>query len=378
MAKESADGQEKSEAPTAKKKSKARTEGQVARSKELNGFLVLITGGLCFLFLGPILLQFVSGVAENYFQVDRALLKDPLAIVSQLKATVYDLVRTLLLFLSLIVLVSISSPMFIGGFNFSTKAFMPKLSKLNPWSGLKRMFSKSSLVELLKAVGKFMLIAPVAVMLVAWQAPKLMILPRMAIEGAMASAIDILIWTFLLLSASIIIIVLIDVPFQMWNHNEQLKMTKQEVKDENKNTEGNPEVKGRIRRLQQERAMQRMMGQVAEADVVITNPTHYAVALRYDQSSDEAPILLAKGKNLVALKIREIAQENDIMIMESPPLARSIFHTTEVDQEIPTGLYMAVAKVLAYVHQLRAFRAGRTDRPVQPSDLHVPPELQFD
>lgn len=378
MAKENSDGQEKSEDPTAKKKSKARSEGQVPRSKELNGFLVLVTGGLCFMFLGHILLQFVASTAEAYLQVDRELLKDPRSIVNQVQTTVHGLVKTLLMFLSVIILATIASPMFMGGFNFSTKAFAPKLSKLNPWSGLKRMFSKSSLVELLKAVGKFMLIAPVAVMLVAWQAPKLMILPRMAIEGAMASAIDILIWTFLLLSASIIIIVLIDVPFQMWNHNEQLKMTKQEVKDENKNTEGNPEVKGRIRRLQQERAMQRMMGQVAEADVVITNPTHYAVALRYDQSSDDAPILLAKGKNLVALKIREIAQENDIMIMESPPLARSIFHTTEVDQEIPTGLYMAVAKVLAYVHQLRAFRAGRTDRPVQPSDLHVPPELQFD
>lgn len=378
MANESADGQEKSEQPTAKKKGKARSEGQVPRSKELNGFLVLITGGLCFMFFGHILLDFVAHTAETFFSVDRELLKEPRNIVNLVEATTFGFVKTLLTFLSFIVLVTLLSPLFMGGFNFSTKAFTPKLSKLNPWNGLKRMFSKSSLVELVKAIGKFMLIAPVAVMLVLWQAPKLMTLPHLAIEGAMVHAIDILMWTFLLISAAIIIIVLIDVPFQLWNHNEQLKMTKQEVKEENKNVEGNPEVKGRIRRMQQERAMQRMMGQVAEADVVITNPTHYAVALRYDHARDEAPVLLAKGKNLVAFKIREIAEENNVLIMESPPLARSIFHTTEVDQEIPTGLYMAVAKVLAYVHQLRAYRTGRADRPVAPTELKVPPELQFD
>lgn len=378
MANESADGQEKSEQPTSKKKSKARSEGQVPRSKELNGFLVLVTGGLCFMFFGHILLDFVALTAETFFLVDRELLKDPLNIVNLVEATTFGFVKTLLMFLGFIVLVTLLSPMLMGGFNFSTKAFSPKLSKLNPWNGIKRMFSKNSLVELAKAVGKFVLIAPVAVMLVAWQTPKLMILPRLAIESAMVQAVDILMWTFLLISASIIIIVLIDVPFQLWKHNEQLKMTKQEVKEENKNAEGNPEVKGRIRRMQQERAMQRMMGQVAEADVVITNPTHYAVALRYDHASDEAPVLLAKGKNLVAFKIREIAEENNVLIMESPPLARSIFHTTEVDQEIPTGLYMAVAKVLAYVHQLRAYRTGRADRPVVPTELKVPPELQFD
>lgn len=378
MAGENADGQEKSEEPTGKKKSKAREEGQVARSRELNGFLVLVVGALCFMYLGQNLLSFAAVTAENYFQVERAVLQNPGAIVSQVKATVYDLVFTLLKFLSAIVVVSLFSPLFIGGWNFSLKAMTPKLSKLNPLSGLKRMISKNSLLEILKSTGKFILIAPVAVLLVAWQAPKLMIMPRMSIEAAMGVAIDVLIWTFFLLSASMIIIVFIDVPYQLWSHKEQLKMTKQEVKDENKNSEGNPEVKGRIRRLQQERAMQRMMGQVAQADVVITNPTHYAVALRYDQSRDHAPILLAKGQDLVALKIREIAQENDILIMESPPLARSIYHTTEIDQEIPTGLYLAVAQVLAYVHQLRAFRAGRSERPSQPIDLRVPPELQYD
>lgn len=378
MAKESADGQEKTEAPTAKKLEKARTEGQVPRSRELNGFLVLMTGAVCFLYLGHVLMYFAIETAELFFRVDRELLKSPMAIVSQVEAAVYKFLKTMLYFLGAIAIVSLVSPKFIGGWNFSMKAVAPKLSKINPLNGLKRMFSKNSLLEVVKALGKFFLVAPAAVLSLIWFAPTLERMPWMPVNRAMGEAIEVLMWTFLLISSAIIVIVLIDVPFQLWQNNEQLKMTKEEVKQEHKNTEGSPEVKRRIKQAQYEMAFNRMMDNVSQADVVITNPTHYAVALRYDQSRDDAPILVAKGKNLIAFKIREIAEEHNILVMESPPLARSIFHTTKVDQEIPTGLYQAVAQVLAYVHQLRAYRAGRSQRPMKPADLRVPPELQFD
>lgn len=378
MANETADGQEKTETPTAKKLEKARTEGQVPRSRELNGFLVLITGALCFMYFGHVLLYFAIETAERFFRVDRQLLQSPLAIANLVESTAYRFLRTMLFFLSAIVAVSIASPKLMGGWNFSMKAVAPKLSKLNPLRGLKRMFSKNSLLEVVKATGKFFLVAPAAVFSVLWFAPTLERMPWMPVNRAMAEAIEVLMLTFLIISAALIIIVLIDVPFQLWNNNEQLKMTKEEVKQEHKNTEGSPEVKKRIKQAQFEMAFKRMMDDVPKADVVITNPTHYAVALRYDQSRDEAPILVAKGKNLMAFKIKEIAQEHGILVMESPPLARSIFHTTKVDQEIPAGLYMAVARVLAYVHQLRSHKAGRSRRPIKPTDLKVPPELQFD
>lgn len=378
MAKENADGQEKTEDPTGKKLSKAREEGQVPRSQELNSFLVLIAGSLCFLYFGHILLAYVTQVAESFFRVERELLKSPLAIVSQVEIAVYGFLKTVMKFLVAITLVSVASPILMGGWNFSFKALKPKFNKLNPISGLKRMVSLKSILNIFLSVGKFLLVAPVAVFMVAWYAPTLHGLPWTDVNYAMATAIEVLIWTFLMISSAIIVIVLIDVPYQLWNHNEQMKMTKQEVKQENKDTDGSPEAKRRVRQAQFEMAQQRMMEKVAEADVVITNPTHYAVALRYDQDNDYAPILLAKGQNLIALKIREIAQEHDIMVLEAPPLARSIYHTTEVNQEIPTGLYLAVAQVLAYVHQLRAFRKGQSTRPTAPKDLNVPPELRYD
>ncbi|MEJ2681807.1 MAG: flagellar biosynthesis protein FlhB [Gammaproteobacteria bacterium] len=378
MAQENEDGQEKTEEPTSRKLEKARESGQTPRSRELSAFLVLACGGLSFLFLGEQLLTFTSRIAELFFRVDRTVLLDPMAIGMQLRAALFFFIKTILLFLLMTFLSSIVGPLFMGGWNFSLSALAPKLSKLNPLKGLKRMFSVSALVEMIKAMGKFFLIAVVAVMVVVWQVPTLMHLPMKPVNVAMGESISVLIWAFLALVASLLVIVLIDVPFQLWNHAQQIRMTKQEVKDEHKDSEGKPEVKGQIRRMQREMAQRRMMDKVAEADVVITNPTHYAVALRYAPEQDDAPILIAKGKNLIALKIRDIAQENVIPVLEAPMLARSVYHTTELNQEIPAGLYVAVAQVLAYVHQVRAYRAGRVTKPRRPNDYPVPPDLRFD
>ena len=194
----------------------------------------------------------------------------------------------------------------------------------------------------------------------------------------MANALDILMWMFLLLCCSIFLIVVIDAPFQLWKHQKDLKMTKQEVKDEHKDSEGSPEVKGRIRRLQMEMANRRMMQEVPKADVVVTNPTHYAVAIKYDDKGGKAPVLLAKGTDETAAKIREIALEYDIPLVQSPALARSVYHTTELEQEIPQGLFVAVAQVLAYVYQLKMHRKGKAKRPNKPaSDLPIPDDLKY-
>jgi flagellar biosynthetic protein FlhB len=214
-------------------------------------------------------------------------------------------------------------------------------------------------------------------------APVMQPTPRMGAQDvvpAISDAVDIVIWTFLLISASLILISLLDVPFQLYDYSKKMKMTLQEVKDEMKSTEGKPEVKGRIRQLQREISQRQMMGKIPEADVVITNPTHYAVALKYDPESGRAPVVLAKGADFVALRIRELAVEHEVPMLSAPPLARALYQHAELDQEIPAGLFKAVAQVLAYVYQLRSYRRRESVAPtqVQDDDLDIPDDLRFD
>jgi flagellar biosynthetic protein FlhB len=211
-----------------------------------------------------------------------------------------------------------------------------------------------------------------------WKFSEILTLSMQSIPGSIVNALDMLQWMLLALVCSLIIIVIIDVPYQIWNHNKQLKMSKQEVKDEHKNMEGSPEVKGRIRRLQMEMAARRMMADVPQADVVVTNPTHFSVALKYDSEGSGAPKVVAKGVDEVALKIREVARHYDVPIMASPALTRSLYHTTKLGQDIPEGLYVAVAQVLAFVFQLEQYRKGRGQRPKPVSDdLPIPEELRY-
>jgi len=378
LAQESEDGQEKTEEPSARKQSKAREQGQVPRSRELSAFVVLLFAAASFIVYGHILFGYIAHTAESFFSIDREILRDTGAVSKQLIATVFGFTKSVVLFIASFFVAAFVTPVLMGGWNFSPTSLAPKLSKLNPIKGLKKMFSVTSLIEVVKSIGKFFLISIVAVGFIYWKGPLLMGLTSLPVDSAMLTSIETLGWAFLLLVLSLSVIVAIDVPFQLWNHTQQLKMTKQEVKDEHKDTEGKPEVKRRIRQLQYEATQRRMMEQVAEADVVITNPTHYAVALRYDQGKDEAPILLAKGKNLIAFKIRDLAKEHQIQILEAPMLARSVFHTTELGQEIPAGLYVAVAQVLAYVHQVRHFNKGQGAKPNIPKDFQIPSELQFD
>ncbi len=240
------------------------------------------------------------------------------------------------------------------------------------------MFSTHALVELLKALGKFLVVLAVALVVLTAYQDDLLSIAKQPLELAIAHSAEIVGWCALWMACGLIIIAAVDVPFQLWDNKQKLMMTKQEVKDEYKDSEGKPEVKGRIRQMQREMAERRMMQAVPEADVVITNPTHFAVALKYDVDKGNAPVLLAKGGDFLALKIREVAQEHKVMVLESPALARAVYYSTELDQEIPAGLYLAVAQVLAYVYQLRQYQAGQGKRPDPLRDLPIPRELRRD
>jgi flagellar biosynthetic protein FlhB len=267
---------------------------------------------------------------------------------------------------------------FLGGFNFSLQAAKPKASKMSPIKGLTRMFGKQAAIELVKALLKFALIATAAIFLIKGYFPEILTLSIETIPGNIEHALWILAWMFFALSLTLIVIAAIDAPFQKWNHNKQLKMTFQEVKDEYKNSEGDPQIKARIRRTQREMSQRRMMQDVPDADVVVTNPTHYAVALKYDTDKAGAPIIVAIGGDQIALQIRKIADRYEVPIVESPVLARSLFHTGEIGQQIPEQLFIAVAQILAYVFQLKQFKKGRGKRPEKlAKNLPIPEEFKY-
>jgi flagellar biosynthetic protein FlhB len=278
----------------------------------------------------------------------------------------FDALWLLLPFFFLVAAAALLAPMALGGWAFSFEALQPKLSKLDPVKGLKRVFSAKGLMELVKAFAKFALVAAVAMTVIWVQMGDFLQLGNESLHSALAHAGHLFATAFLYVSAALILIAMADVPFQIWDHNKQMRMTKQEVKDEMKDTEGKPEVKARLRQLQREMANARMMEQVPQADVVVTNPTHFAVALKYDQLRMRAPLVVAKGADLVAANIRRVAAENKVLLVETPPLARALYHSTEMGQEIPEGLYVAVAQVLAYVYQLKTVQKNGGKKPTRP------------
>ena len=375
---ESESGADKSEEPTEKRLRESREKGQIARSRELNTLAIMLagTGGLLAFggSLGSALLSIMSG----NFSLAREVIMDERSMVIWLLASGKVAVDAVLpLFLALLI-ASIVGPIALGGWLFSAKAMAPKMSRMNPLAGLKRMFSTKALVELLKALAKFILVLAVALAVLAADVDDLLAMAHEPLQMAILHAAQLVGWSALWMACGLALIAAVDVPFQLWDNKQKLMMTKQEVRDEYKDSEGKPEVKQRIRQLQREMAERRMMQAVPEADVVITNPTHFAVALKYDPSKGNAPVLLAKGGDFTALKIREIAQEHQVMLLESPALARAVFYSTELDQEIPAGLYLAVAQVLAYVYQIRQYQAGKGKRPAPLPDLPIPPDLRRD
>jgi flagellar biosynthetic protein FlhB len=366
--------QEKTEAATPRRLEEARKKGQVPRSRELNVLASLLVSGLSLLVFGPMMLagirqMLVSGLSFDYNRAYDAFAMSE-ALMAALSATLWVLAPFLLLMCA----VSLLSPIALGGWLFSGDMVMPKFSRINPASGLARMFSVKSLVELAKAIAKFLLVAVVVVMILSHILQDIITLPLLQLEVSLDAMAGLLIHSFLGFSIVLLVVVLIDVPYQIWDFQKQVKMTKQEVREEMKDTEGRPEVKMAIRAKQQEIAQKRMMEEVPKADVIITNPTHFAVALKYDQQGGGAPIVVAKGKDLIAAKIREIAKENKIVIFSAPPLARALYRSTDLNQQIPENLFVAVAQVLAYIFQLR--QAAHTSRviPHPPTNIPVPEE----
>ncbi|MCK8043334.1 MULTISPECIES: flagellar biosynthesis protein FlhB [Shewanella] len=369
--------QEKTEEATSRKLQQAKDKGQVARSKELGTSAVLIAASVGLLMTGPDMAQALHNIMTKLFTLSRDDIFDTNQMMNVWGMVGSELAVPLFGFILFLALIAFAGNVALGGMSFSVKAFMPKASKMSPVAGFKRMFGVQALVELTKGIAKFSVVAITAYLLLTIYLNDILLLSQEHLPGNIYHAMDIVVWIFILLCASTFLIVVIDVPFQVWNHAKQLKMTKQEVKDEYKDTEGKPEVKGRIRQLQHEMSQRRMMGEVPNADVIVVNPEHYAVAVKYDAAKSTAPFVVAKGVDEVAFKIREIAREHDVAIVSAPPLARAIFHTTKIDQEIPEGLFTAVAQVLAYVFQLRQYQKGKGRRPNPiPVKQPIPDELK--
>ena len=375
---ESESGADKSEEPTGKRLEESRKKGQIARSKELNTLAVTLTGTMALIIFGAYMGNVLMDIMRGNFSLPREVLMSERSMALYLLASGKEALLAMQPFLIALLIASIVGPIALGGWLFSTEALQPKASRMNPLAGLKRMFSVQALVELLKALAKFLVILAVALVVLSVDQDDLLAIANEPIEPAILHSLKVVGWSAFWLSCGLILIAAVDAPFQLWSHKQKLKMNKQEVRDEYKDTEGKPEVKGRIRQLQREMAERRMMQAVPQADVVITNPTHFAVALKYDPEKGGAPLLLAKGGDFLALKIREIAQEHKVMVLESPGLARAVYYSTELDQEIPAGLYLAVAQVLAYVYQLRQYQAGKGKRPGPLPDLPIPPDLRRD
>ena len=364
--------QEKTEEPTERRIEESRKKGQVARSKELNTLLSLMAAAIGMVFLGQYL------IADLFDLMTQGLAFEPIRLTSS--DQMFEVIReqmsmglaAILPVLGLLVFAAFLGPVAMGGAVFSVESLAPKLEKLSPIKGLGRMFGIQSLMELIKALCKFLLVATAAIIIIYYSMQDLIGLGFMTVVSATANAGSLLLWSFIGFSAVLILVAAIDVPFQLWNHKKQLKMTLQEVKDEMKESEGRPEVKSQIRRMQRQLSESRMMDAVPTADVVITNPTHYAVALKYDQDGNGAPKVVAKGQDFMAKRIREVAAEHDIPLFEAPPLARALHGMVDIGHEIPADLYKAVAQVLAYIFQLKTLDALTQSKPAPPRYLDGP------
>jgi flagellar biosynthetic protein FlhB len=370
--------QEKTEEPTPKKLDKAKEDGQVPRSKELTTTAVLVVGSFALLWFGEFLSEKIINIARINFTISREAIFDPAIMFNRLGASIYSAFIGLIPIFAVLLIAAVAGPVALGGWLFSTKSLAPKMSRMNPLEGVKRMFSMKSLIELGKALGKVVLILALSVFLLKSMQGQLLALAYEDLYTSIIHSMLIGAWAAIFLSLVTIIIAMVDIPVQIMENVKKLKMTFQEVKDEMKDSEGKPEVKGKIRQLQQEVANRKMMDAVPEADVIITNPTHYSVAIKYKPDLMETPIVVAKGVDHAAFRIRDVASKHSIDIVESPALSRAIYHTTNIDDEVPKDLYIAVAKVLAYVFQLRHFKQGLAKRPTFPYSVDVPENFQFD
>lgn len=361
---------ERTEPASARKLEQARERGNVPRSRELATLAVLLASASVIAFLGVFMYQGLDRVMRNGLSFDLADVSSPVMMGRNLMDAGMDGLLMYLPMALTVVVAAVGANLMLSGWVFSTQALEPNFSKLNPVSGIARMFSLNSLAELIKALLKGGLIAGVAGWMIWRQHDGILALANEPLEAAVVHFGQIALFTFLASVAAFALIVLLDVPFQIWDYHHGLRMTKEEIRQEGKEIEGDPQIKARIRSLQREAARRRMMQAIPQADVVVTNPMHFAVALKYEEKGMAAPVVLAKGSQLIAERIKELAREHRIPVVEAPPLARALHRHVEVGDTIPGALFTAVAQVLAYVYQL-----NQSLNPVLPNDWQVPPKL---
>ena len=366
---------EKTESASPRRIERAREEGDVPRSRELATCTILLAAGGGMWVLGDRLMHQLMHMLSNSMSFERAHAFDMNLLLTRFSGHFVEVLIAFAPMALLFLIVALASPLLIGGWLFSAKALQPNFSKLNPLSGLSNLISARSGVELGKAIAKALLIGLVSWLVISRQIDAMLGLGYEPVKVGMAHLGHLLLVSFMSIVAALVIIAGIDAPYQMWQYANKLKMTREEVRQESKESDGNPEIKAKIRAQQREMARRRMMAEVPTADVVVTNPTRFAVAIKYDDNAMRAPRVVAKGRGEVAAKIREIAGENRVPLLEAPALARALHQHTELGDEIPEALYLAVAEVLAYVFQLRSFREHGGFRPEIPADIAVPPEL---
>lgn len=369
---------EKTEQPTGKKLSDAAEKGNIARSRDLATALVLMGSSIGILIFGEELAQRMLDVTRRLLSLNAKDISDTNSMFTGLGEGVALMAPPLLKLMAVITVAGIIGNTLLGGYNFAWYGASFRASRMDPLAGIKRMFSMQSVVELLKSILKVAVVCGCAYILLKIYFPDIMALSLMTAPMDIETAMDLLAWMFFFLCASTILVAAVDAPYQKWHHMQQMLMSKQEVKDEYKNTEGNPEIKGRIRSMQMQMSRRRMMQEVPKADVVVTNPTHYAVALKYEHGKQRAPVVVAKGVDDVAMFIRQIAEANGVPIIRSPALARSVYHTTDLDHPIPEQLFSAVAQVLAYVYQLKNYKKGKASKPKPLArELPIPDEFKY-
>lgn len=368
---------ERTEPASSRRLDEARSKGNIPRSRELSTFAILIAGGAGLLAMGSNISNGLMDLTRHWFTFDHVSLSNPDLMWKSFMDAVISMVILFMPLLVVLLIAVLAAPMSIGGWLFSVEALQPNFGRLNPLKGMTRVFSITGLVELGKALAKTILVGSVAYWVVMSKKGEILSLATEPLTGSIPHLANMLAWTFVLITGAMALIVAMDVPFQLWEYYRKLRMTKEEVRKEAKESEGDPLIKGRIRAMQREAARKRMMSEVPKADVIVTNPTHYAVALVYREKEMRAPRVVAKGTYLLAQRIREIGEENRVPILEAPPLARALYKHADLDQEIPATLFAAVAEVLAYVYQLRSYNRGGGTLPQMPTALPVPEGMDF-
>jgi flagellar biosynthesis protein FlhB len=367
MAEEAESGGERTEEPSQRRLEEARKRGQVPRSRELTNFATMIGGSAALVASGGALTVRMSQMVRSGLSIDPQSLFDPSSMLSSLSSACMSALAVLLPIFGTVIGLVLLASVSMGGWNFSMEALVPDFTRLSPLAGVKRLFGLRGATELGKALLKCAVVGGVCAGIVSWTFRDVLALAHMEPRAAIGRGAGLMSWSFVWLCASLVLIAIIDVPLQLFQFKQGLRMTRQELRDEAKESDGRPETKQRIRRMQQTLARRRMMHKVPTADVVIVNPTHFAVALKYDPKKMRAPRVLAKGADLIAQNIRRIAEEHRVPIFESPKLARALYRSTDLNNEIPAGLYVAVAQVLSYIFRVRALNSTAAARMARPN-----------